>query len=137
MTREELAQKLNGREYRDELNPEEEQEAKNAGLVVVFGASDDLMELRGAIDDELGCYEGGTAYFDKNGLLENKCDDEDCPYFKEKVQQAKSIDAEWNDKGNPCWTYKTYIPHLTFEITEDAELYCIGIVFSINDLKNN
>lgn len=60
MTAAELAALLNGREYRKEMSRDEEQVAKAAGLVVVFGASDDLMELRGAISDEVGCYDGGT-----------------------------------------------------------------------------
>ena len=43
----EFANRLNGREYGQELTPAEAQRAKEAGIVVVFGASDDLMEFRG------------------------------------------------------------------------------------------
>ena len=70
MTKEELAARLTGREYRDEITAAEEAEARAAGLVVVFGASDDLMEFEGAIRDEIGCYDGGTAMVDENGLLD-------------------------------------------------------------------
>lgn len=70
MKKEELAAMLNGREYRNEITREEAAEAKAAGLVVVYGASDDLMEFEGAIRDELGCYDGGTAFVDKKGLLD-------------------------------------------------------------------
>ncbi len=45
-----------------------------------------------------------------------------------------SLKAVWDDTGNPCWTYETDIPHETFEIYEDGELFCIGIVFSTKDL---
>jgi hypothetical protein len=141
MTKEELAALLNGRKRRNEITNQEEQQAKDAGLVVVFGCSDDLMEFRGAIYDEVGCYDGGIAYFDEKGLLEIECDNEDCPYFEKIKNNAKTIEAIWCEEGeqekeNPIsWTYKTDIPHSTFEIVEDNEIYCIGIVFSINDLK--
>ncbi len=41
MTKEELAALINGRKYRHELTDKEEKAAKDARLVVVFGASDD------------------------------------------------------------------------------------------------
>lgn len=81
ITKEELAEKLNGRTYLNEMTEEEEQEAKESELVVVFGQSDDLVELRGAIDDELDMYDGGTIYLTKEGVLKNECEDSDCPYF--------------------------------------------------------
>jgi hypothetical protein len=56
-----LAALLTGREYRQEITRAEEADAKAAGLVVAFGASDDLLEFRGAIDDEVGCYDGPEA----------------------------------------------------------------------------
>ena len=39
---------------------EEERLAKENGLVVVFGYSDDNIELRGAINNEAGCFDGGS-----------------------------------------------------------------------------
>lgn len=44
----ELAEKLNGRAYGDSFD-DVKQEAKESGLVIVYGASDDLMEFDGAI----------------------------------------------------------------------------------------
>ena len=57
----EFMRKLRICEYRYELTKEQEKEAKELGLVVVFGASDDLMEFRGALDEEFGCPDGGRA----------------------------------------------------------------------------
>lgn len=54
MNAKEFAAMLNGREYRREITKAEEKEAKAAGLIVAFGASDDNLELRGAVDDEIG-----------------------------------------------------------------------------------
>lgn len=42
------AEKLDGRKYGNELTRDEEKKLKDLGLVVVFGASDDLCEFRGA-----------------------------------------------------------------------------------------
>lgn len=134
MTIKELALNLNGCEYRNEITDELAGRAKTNEFVIVFGASDDLMEFRGAIDDEIGCYDGGSAYIIREGLLENKCEDGDCPNFETKKEKAKEIKAIWQDEDSPAWTYKTDIPHETFEILEDGEVYCRGIVFSLCNL---
>ena len=69
MNAKELAAKLNGREYLREITDEEAKQAKASGLVVVYGASDDLIEFRGAIHDEGDCYDGGEILFDSKGVL--------------------------------------------------------------------
>jgi hypothetical protein len=129
MTKEELAAALGGRECKNKITPELRGRAKESGLVVVYGASDDLMEFSGAIDDEINCYNGGVAYLDESGLWENKCDDDDCPYAAKERANCKIIRAVWHDGGNPCWTYETEIPHAKFRIYEDKDIYCVGIVF--------
>ena len=130
----ELADKLNGREYGDEVTEELEQEAKDKNLVIVYGASDDLMELEGAIDEEIGCYNGGFAYFNEQGLLRNECDEDKCPYYLKQMDEAKSIEIVWGEEGY-SWAYKTSIPHETFEIMEEGDKFCRGIVFSMESLK--
>ena len=115
MTLKEFAKMLDGREYRHEITKEEEALAKELGFVVVFGYSDDNAELRGAIDDEIGCFDGGK--------LEHK----DLPDV---------IYAKWCDREtNYAWSYKTSIPHETFRIYEDGDYWCIGIVCDINKPK--
>lgn len=130
----ELAMQLNLNAYTREITPELESEAKDAGLVVVFGASDDLMEFRGAIYDEISCCGGGFALFDLNGLLISKCDDDNCPYFANLKSKALRIKAIWDD-GVYSWCYETVIPHHTFLIMDNNEKYCRGLVFSIHDLQ--
>jgi hypothetical protein len=82
MKKEEFAQKITGRQYPFEPLVIEENIAREHGLVIVYGDSDDLMEFRGAIRDELDYYEGGAAYLDpdKKDILINCCDNDDCPY---------------------------------------------------------
>lgn len=133
-----LAATINGREYGNELTKQEAEQAKAAGLVVVYGASDDLMEFEGAIYDEFGCYGGDTALVDAKGLLDRSqiddSDDEAIADYVARKKQARTIEAVWSDAGAPCWSYKTDIPHETFEIIDEGELYCRGIVFALADL---
>lgn len=135
MTKEELAARLNGRQYRNEITAGEAAEAKAAGLVVVYGYSDDNMEFEGAIRDEIGCYDGGTAYLTRDGLLQNDCDDDECPHFEKLKQKASTIEAIWSPGDEQySWIYKTDIPHATFEIIEDDLPFCRGIVFALADV---
>ncbi|CAB3784649.1 hypothetical protein [Pararobbsia alpina] len=133
MNAKELAQKLNGSQYPFEVGSVIRAEAKAAGLVIVYGASDDLMEFDGAIRDELGAYEGTTAHLDSTGLLENGCDNDECPHFEKLKAKAATIEAVWDD-GTYSWTYQTAIPHETFEVLEGDEKYCRGIVFALADV---
>lgn len=123
----ELAEKLNGRTYGDSFDDVLE-EAKQSGLVIVTGASDDLMEFNGAIYDEGDCFDGGRVYFDKDGV------------DQEGEERANWINARWCDGMNrdrlpATWTYETEIPCERFDVWEDGEVYCVGLVFSIEDLK--
>lgn len=135
MTAKELAMKLNGREYGAEITRDEANEAAQGGVVVVYGYSDDNVEFSGAINNEVGCYGGATIFLTKFGILQTPdCEKNDCPYFKIAKKGAKKLIAKWNDEGNPCWSFKLDIAHETFEIFDDGELFCIGIVFSVDDL---
>lgn len=134
MTTKELANLLNGSEYPLAISRDLQLVAKTAGLVIVFGASDDLIELRGAICDELGCYGGGTVYVIRTGLLTNDCDSDDCPHFARAKSQAAKVEALWAAEGDYSWTYRTTIPHETFEVVENGEPYCRGIVFALGDV---
>lgn len=126
MTAKELAEMLNGREYGCEIGDSEVIEARENGLVVVYGYSDDNMEFEGALTGEVGCYGGGEAYVTKTDVFYMK---EDAP------SHAKEIRAVWCDKeSDAAWTYKTEISHETFNIYEFGELFCVGIVFSVEDL---
>jgi|SRR6185312_4046701 len=132
--RDEIAAQLNGSEYQLRISKDISEAAKLAGVVIVYGASDDLMEFDGAIHDEIDAYGGGTAYLTKDGLLQNECDDEDCPHFSKMKASAATIEALWDNAGY-SWTYKTSIPHATFEVVEDGEKYCRGVVFNLADVR--
>ena len=113
MTKEELAARIDGCEYGRELTDVEIALAKESGLVVVYGCSDDLMEMDGALTDEFDVYGGGNAYV---------CD-------------LREIKAVWCPPEGGSWAYRTKIPHATFKVMEGEELYCTGIVFDIKDVR--
>lgn len=135
MTKEQLAAQLNGREIGEETTQLDEAQAKKSGLVVVFGYSDDNVEFRGAINDEIGCYDGGMLYVTRKGPLEEHRDCE-CKYcgLQRAKDAAKEIEAIWG-KDDYSWQFKTDIPHATFEVKEGDEKFCKGIVFHIDDIE--
>lgn len=140
MTKETLAALLNGREYGDEITREEEARAKAARLVTVFGYSDDNIELRGAIHGEAGCFGGKTFRVDDEGIHPTWEDGDDKSledareFFRRESKPFKMLTAIWSAEGY-SWVYKTDLPHATFEIMEDGQKFCRGIVFSLEDLK--
>lgn len=140
MTKEQLAEILNGNIYGHEIDKDEERAALKAGLVVVFGYSDDNVELRGVFQEELSAYEGTTFRVNARGVAptwgenEEKDYDDAKAFFDAQALPGADIKAVWNDKGNPCWAFETTIPHATFDIMEDGEKFCRGIVFSVADL---
>lgn len=136
VTPEMFAHRLNNRQYGFELMPDEIQIAKDNGLVVVTGYSDDNAEFEGAIENEISCFDGGKIYFNNDGFHWNDS--------LGKYEGSNMVEAVWcssdpkdkTDKGETIsWTYKTEIPHFTFMIYDDFEPYCRGIVFSVDDLK--
>lgn len=151
MTVKELSILLNGRERRNEITKDESKQAKENGLVVCYGASDDLLEFEGSIYEEFGACDGtivkigrtkkGIKFFDE----ENESDIDEyeiptteiqaywCPNPDKLPNNIRLSDEEINQVA---WVINTDIPHETFKIYEDGELFCLGIVFHIDDLKN-
>ena len=142
MTPKALAEALNGIEYSATMHLHGSdliKLAKNAGLVVAYGFSDDLLEFDGAIYDEFGCYDGGTALIDADGLLpefESASEDEEaCRRYFERKPKARAIEAIWDGNADGyAWTLKTDIPHEVFAIMEDGAGFSRGIVFALSDL---
>lgn len=141
MTIKEFADGLNGREYGSEITDFEDKRAKELGYVVVFGYSDDNMEFRGAINDEIGCYNGGEVHLSKDKIFapwdfcHSYDEDRPCELIELARKGCKVIESLWCDVTNDCaWSYKTDIPHEIFNIYEDGRVFCKGIVFSTQSL---
>lgn len=147
MNTKDIAEQLDGSEYPLRIGRDKGllECLKGNGVVVAFGQSDDIMEFQGVIIDEVYAFDGTTITVTTEGLLpsyddldvsdERKAED----YFRQKSLPKSKIEAIWNPKdenGNvyASWAYKTDIPHETFDIHEDGELYCRGIVFKLEDV---
>lgn len=123
-----LAEKLNGRQYGNEITKEDILFAKENNLLIIVGASDDLVEFYGYYEDEGGCYNGGIVTFDKYGVSQDS----------DNIRENK-LNCLWCkkiiDEKRVCWSYSIDIPYETFLIYEDDDIYCEGIVISVEDLK--
>lgn len=137
-----FAQTLHGMEYPLRIPQAITEAARANGIVIVYGASDDLMELEGAIRDEIGCYDGGTALLDAKGVLpewdqvREYGSAEDAAEWGVRKKAVKAIKAIFspNEPAGATWAYETAIPHVTFDVMEDGGIYCRAIVFKLADL---
>lgn len=111
-----IADELDGIEYPVHIPSSVRKLAKDCGIQIVYGESDDLIEFNGAFCDELGAWIG-----DRGGTRE---------YIS---SEGRRITTVWCENKKVSWTYRTDIPHETFRVfdkdMEDDETYCIGIVF--------
>jgi hypothetical protein len=135
LTLKEFASLLNGNECLEKITEEQEKMAKELGFVVVFGQSDDLVEFRGAIRDEVDCYapeNGQVIYFDGLNILNNQKNFYD--FDVDEYRWASNLTAFCFKEEDICWTYETDLPHENFEIFRDNSVYCGGIVFETKNL---
>lgn len=134
MNKEQLAEKLNGREYGSEIEKAECAEAKAAGLVVIFGYSDDNVEFRGAVFDEVGIYGSGKLKVSRKGALpaHDGCDCEFCGY-NDIARKCVEINVAWAT-DEFTWELSADIPSAPFTIFDGGEKYCRGLVISIDDI---
>lgn len=147
MTKESLAASIDGREYLNEVCPDEAAIAKRHGLIIVYGQSDDNMEFDGAIYDELGAFNGTTAllYCFKGQwkVMPNESDAirkiKDFDEMQSAIaarQAGNKVEACWGPQvPDASWLIRTELPHATFDIMEDGDLYCRGLVLDVADLK--
>ena len=131
-----FASRIDGCEYGDELTQAERKDAAALGLLVVFGASDDLVEFRGVIDDELGAR--GDEVFpiarQRDGRLWVAVEppanaDELIAHGWTAPPVAFSVRVEWCPEGfDGSWRITADVPFAPFDVLEDGELYCRGAV---------
>jgi hypothetical protein len=141
MTVKEWAEKINGFEY--PANELEHLNKKMAvdGIIIAYGASDDLLEFNGVIYAEVDAWKGTDVRIFSRGkgtaFIFNKEENKDSAEFNRKeIEQMQKIKAVWRPKDiDASWKIETEIPHETFDIMEDGELFCRGVVFHVDDVK--
>ena len=112
----EFAEKINGFHYPSSELDKLNDEAKDNGFLIVYGMSDDLLEMRGIIRDEVDAYDGVKTKIGKKGI--------DC-------------EAVWSpsDKPRTSWEIKVDCVHEKFHIVDDDDIYCIGAVIHKDELN--
>lgn len=136
MTKEEAAKLLNGREYRSEMTQAEEAMFRDAGLIIAIGQSDDIGGFFGALSDEIGAYGGATAPLCLVGgaLVIREKQENERALIKAgwtPPKEIASVRFDWCPEGfNGSWRVTSNVPYSTFDILEDGERYCQGIVIS-------
>lgn len=136
MTKEELAALINGREYGDEITYDEINAAEKSNLLVVFGRSDDLIELYGAINDEFGCYNANSFKISLDEFGDSIF------HFTSQTEYDKLVAKGWTPPKpvmvitvdfapknlKATWLFTVDVPFVPFDIMEDGKLYCRGFV---------
>lgn len=133
---------IDWREYPEELNL-----AKQHGLVIALGESDDILALQGAIRDEAGAYNGTEILIDPEGIVPVGTDGTIDPDIQElptsiegmrdliaRYDRSVPIKAEWCKEGSlHTWTISTLesIIHGYFTIMKDENPFCRAIVIPI------
>jgi hypothetical protein len=138
-TAKQWAELLNGRQYRKELSKDEQAEAASGGMLIAFGASDDLLELRGTDYEEIGSYDGGTVDINLQGKAIVREDDIDYQDLvsrgwtpPELEKPLFTIDVEWCPSHlETSWLITANVPFESFDIMEDEKLHCRGIVVDV------
>lgn len=148
ITAQELAQRLNGRQYGSHITEEDTYDANTSRLVIVVGYSDDNVELYGAIREEIGAYEGTTFTITPSGWiysnLQEKIRDWDDMPEDDFIGRLKAIVSDHQNgkqiKAIYCeseytWEFETDIPHETFDVMDYEDKFCRGMVIRMDDLK--
>lgn len=122
MTIEEFAEGLNACAISDEIPYFMILEAQRQHYLIIYGVSDDLIEVEGACYEEFDAFRPTTLYITSNHV-----------YSSEEAHpaEAKPIHVEFSpptQQQPSMWKFKTDIPHATFDITRDNELFCRGLV---------
>ena len=130
----ELAEALDGIDYDDAIEARLAN-AKEKGLLIIAGASDDLTEFYGAWRDEAGL---GEIVIDAKGILpsvdEIRDSDEadDIVAWGVRRKAAKTIRAKFGDNGHEYDMGD--IPHATFRMFDSEALFSTGVVLHISSL---
>lgn len=149
MTKEQLALLLDGNEYRDEMTKEQERIAKAKNLLVLFGASDNLLEMRGVTCDEAGAWRGGEYALVLEGEMYADGVEENT-YHKAKGNlvlplsdvndnddNPRLIRVEWCPADQPrlSWRVTSNMPCDSFTICDEGKPYCQGIVIDLDEVE--
>lgn len=136
----EFANHLDGRQYHNEITPEEDKLAFNNNLLVLFASSDDLLEMRGTIHDEVGAYGGTIIHVSKDGKsFTSKNDDtEELNAYQFLIKRGYKIERPERIYVELKWLDSNWIidsdslKQAFFSIYEDDQLFGMGLVIDFS-----
>lgn len=137
MNKQEFAELLDGRQYLSEMTDQENEIAKEHGLLVAFGYSDDGLKFMGIVDEELGAWRGTTVslWYDVASDELKILYEADFPSIEKFNLKTFEVTAIWSPKDSEAsWIIMTDIPCASFDIYEDDRLFCQGIVMEQSDI---
>lgn len=138
MNAKELAQLLNGRQYGDEIGTKECLQAKANGLLVIFGHSDDLIEIRGAFADEVSAYEGAILNLHREGNLDTDVSGCGCSTCNERLEKLAelcvTVICDWDKSGYSWFIEPKHVAFEPFDILEGKNKFCRGVVIETKNL---
>lgn len=111
LTKEAFATRFDGTEYPLRISREDKQAMKDLGLVVVYGASDDLMELDGAIYDEVPA--PGTTYIKDGALVQEpdcECGAAEKLHELERLGRTTLLAVRTPNRGQRPKTHQSHHP---------------------------
>lgn len=114
---------FNNRQYQSEITLKEEDLLKDAGMVLLIGASDDLLEFYGAYNNEIDIDLNIKLKWNKLKKILQEQEDyetEFCPI----------IEARWDGEMNISLQR---VPYCSFNILEGNEKYGNGVIFYWDD----
>ncbi|MDR1469333.1 MAG: hypothetical protein LBT00_08585 [Spirochaetaceae bacterium] len=133
-------------EYGDDLSRFQDG-MKTDGIIAAYGNSDNLLEFRGAYDNELGAWDGTIVKIGINNEGEvsafSECEREKRrKEFCKHIFSMKRVVAIWcpqNEKHKVWASWHITAPDINhgacFDIWEDGELNCRGLLFTVDELR--
>ena len=150
LTKEKLAELLDGRDMTSEYDTPTWEDALYNNLVVLYGHSNYFIEVRGTVyssiysdgDDQLALVlageeislDGKATFIDVPSILPLSYDDnhDDCP---RRIAVQHSYYGDQDDAQNVYWEFDTVMPHATFLLNNSGKLFCKGIVIDLDEVK--
>lgn len=122
ITAKELQVKMHGGQYYDTASKYADI-ADKSGLIIIEGASDDLVNCFGVIGGSLEVGHGSHFYVSSQGYIATR---------NRKFEDSNRVNVIQG--GDFYWSYKSKIPHLTFDTYECGKPWCRGLIIDIKDL---
>ena len=133
-----LVELIGDLEYGDDIPANADKLAETIGAAIIYGYSDDGVMVDGVVSDQGSAYDSNTLWLDRKGFLpinedltlqnDEPATVDECREIVKRFDSAVKLKAIWGDTGL-AWRYETEVEHCTFEIREDGEVWCRGIVF--------